>query len=264
MIRLPARTEFGSGAFIRSLVLSTPAPGRLSLGMEDPVHAFQIDFSHRAGLITEVHAHWERRPMSSCAGAPDALAAMVGCRLSDSVFDVARHTDANQQCTHLHDMFCIGATHAQQRRPDCRWDVIVPDAVEGSSTATLYRNGEPVLEFEVAADMLTLLAPEACRGISVLKGFLAWVRANVSPELHEQYFLMQKALFLLQVQRLDLESRVGKLAALSGPPAGICFGSQPQRYATAIRVGELRRFRQDSAGELLHFFRPGGAKPGSP
>lgn len=260
---LPLRAAFGQGALVRSLVLRTTAPGRLSLGLEDPVHAFQIELSYDDGVITDVQARWERHPMSSCAGAPQALfEAMVGCRLSDTVFDIARHTDGSQQCTHLFDMFCIAATHAHQGREDCRWDVVVPDAVQGNATATLARNGEPMLVLEVAEDMHTLVAPEACRGISVLRGFMSWVRTHVPAALHEQYFLMQKALFLLQVQRFDLESRTGQPAKMSGPSTGICFASQPGRYESAMRVGVMRRFGADSvsAGELLRFFKPGGAR----
>ena len=256
MSRLPARTAYGDGVFVRSLGISSPAPGRTSLGMEDPVHSFQIDFAHADGVITEVEARWDRHPLSSCGGATEALAAMVGCRLSDSVFDVSRHTDASRQCTHLHDMFCIGATHAHRQRPDGRWDVVVPDALHGQVTATLWRNGEVALVITLEEDGHTIVAPQACRGLSVLRGFMAWVRNNVSPDDHEQYFLMQKALFLAQIQKIDAESLVGQNAALSGPPAGTCFGSQPERYATATRVGVIRRFRDDTRGDVLRFFVP--------
>jgi hypothetical protein len=254
--RLPARAAYGDGVFVRSLAIRSPAPGHVSLAMEDPVHAFQIDFTHAEGIVTRVHAAWDRRPLSSCGGATDALAAMVGCRLSDQVFDIARHTDASRQCTHLHDMFCIAATHAAQQRPDCRWDVVVPDAVDARITATLSRDGEAVLVLTLESDGHTIHAPEPCRGVSVLKGFMAWVRAHVPPALHEQYFLMQKALFLTQIQRIDAESLIGQSAALSGPPAGTCFGSQPERYGASVRVGVIRRFKPADHGDVLRFFAP--------
>jgi hypothetical protein len=256
MGKLPYRAAYGDGVFVRSLALCSPAPGRTSLAMEDPVHSFQIDFAHADGIVTQVDARWDRHPLSSCGGATDALSAMVGCRLSDSVFDISRHTDASRQCTHLHDMFCIAATHAHQQRPDCRWDVVVPDAIEGRLTATLSRNGEAVLALSLEADGHTIFEPEPCRGLSVLKGFMAWVRTHVPREQHDQYFLMQKALFLAQIQKIDAESLIGQQAFLSGPPAGTCFGSQPERYESSTRVGVIRRFSAETSGDVLRFFRP--------
>jgi hypothetical protein len=256
MGELPYRTAYGDGVFVRSLAIGSPAPGRTSLAMEDPVHSFQIDFSHVEGRITGVEARWDRHPLSSCAGAPDALADMVGCRLSESVFEISRHTDASRQCTHLHDMFCIAATHAHRGLPDCRWDVVVPDAIDGKVTATLLRNGEVVLTLVLEPDGHTIFAPEPCRGLSVLKGFMAWVRRHVPSEQHEQYFLMQKALFLTQIQKIDAESLIGQPAAMSGPPTGTCFGSQAGRYESSTRVGVIRRFRPEMTGDVLHFFRP--------
>ncbi|WP_077034900.1 DUF2889 domain-containing protein [Pelomonas sp. KK5] len=253
---LPYRKAFGNGVFIRSLEIRTPAPGRVSLAMEDPVHSFRIDFAHEHGVVTEVQAAWDRHPLSSCTGAPDALQEMVGCPLSDSVFDIARFSDGTQQCTHLHDMFCIAATHAHQQRPDCRWDVHVPDATDTQAAATLARNGATVLALTLESDYLTIAAPEACKGLSVLRGFMGWVRANVPPEEHLHYFLMQKALFLAQIQKIDAESLIGQSAMLSGPPAGTCFGSQPSRYVGSTRVGQIRRFDASTGGEqLLKFFR---------
>jgi hypothetical protein len=254
---LPARADYGRGVFVRSLAICTPSPGRISLAMEDPVHAFQIDFAHHEGVVTEVRARWERQPLSSCAGATGALDAMVGCRLSDNLFDIARHADATRQCTHLHDMFCIAATHAHQQRPDCRWDVVVPDAIDAPVTASLVRDGNTVLSLTLERDYHTIAAPEAMRGMSVLKGFLAWVRRHVPAERHEQYFLMQKGVFLAQIQRIDAESMIGREARLSGPPDGTCFGSQPERYASATRVGVIRRFAGETRGDVLRFFRPG-------
>jgi hypothetical protein len=252
---LPYREAFGDGVFVRSLEIRTPSPGRISLAMEDPVHAFRIDFAHRGGIVTEVSAAWDRHPMSSCVGAPDALQQMVGCPLGDSVFDIARHTDSLQQCTHLHDMFCIAATHACQQRPDCRWDVIIPDARDGRVTATLTRNGKAALTLTLERDYQTIAEPEACRGLSVLKGFMAWVRAHVPAEQQLHYFLMQKALFLSQIQKIDAERLIGQQAMLSGPPTGTCYGSQAVRYAGSIRVGEIRRFGADlRAEQLLQFF----------
>lgn len=253
---MPYRAAYGNGVYVRSLAIRSPAPGRVSLAMEDPVHAFQIDFEHHDDRVTSVRARWVRQPLSSCALAPGALAdAMVGCRLSDNLFDIARHTDAASQCTHMYDMFCLAATHAYARRADCRYDVTVPDAVDGPRRATLTRNGETLLAFAIDGND-TIVDPPAYGGIGVLKGFMAWVRAHVPPQQHEHYFIMQRALFVARSQRIDIESMIGERASRSGPAAGTCFGSQPQRYETALRVGVVRRFDHETAGDALNFFDP--------
>lgn len=253
---MPSRAAYGNGVFVRSLAIRSPEPGQVSLAMEDPVHAFQIHFSHSGGHVTKIDAAWVRSPLSSCGGAADALAgAMQGCRLSDNLFDIARHTDASSQCTHMYDMFCLAATHAHAHRDDCQYDVIVPDAPAGPRRATLERNGEVLLELSID-DSDAIIAPQAWRGVSVLKGFMAKVRADVPAQLHEYYFIMQRALFVARSQFIDLESMIDEPAKHSGPPDGTCFGSQLPAYESAVRTGVLRRFDRESAGDILRFFKP--------
>ena len=251
------RTAYGDGAFVRSLIICSPVPGRVSLAMEDVGHAFQIDFTHEDGKVTSVKAAWNRRPFDGCGGAATALEAMVGCPLSDNLFAIARYTDPKQQCTHMYDMFCLAATHAYERRTDYRYDVVVPDSIDGPVVATLTRNGEKQLEFEMnGEDYVTIVQPEACRGLSILRGFMPWVKANVPVNQHELYFLMQKALFVSRIQKFDLTPLLGKSAELSGPPSGSCYASQSERYQTAVRVNVSRRFSREPAGQGLEFFKP--------
>lgn len=257
LLDIPAWPGYGSGVYVRSLALTTPAPGRVCLAMEDIVHAFQITMTHAEGRITGIEANWdrERYPHTSCAGAGLALPAMVGCPLGDDLFAVPRHGDARQHCTHMFDMLCVAVQHAHQGLEDRRYDVVVPDAVGGLQVATLSLNGRAVLVFEFDDD-LVLHSPPACQGLSVLRGFMPWVRANVPVQAHTLYFIMQKALFVSRAQKLDLAAMVGQRATLSGPPAGTCFGSQPERVAHAVRMPSLRRLNAQTAGQVLAFFKP--------
>jgi hypothetical protein len=224
--------------------------------MEDTEHAFQIDFTHADGKVTSVKAAWNRQPFNVCLGATLALEAMVGCRLSDSLFAIARHTDPKQQCTHMYDMFCLAVRHAYEQRPDYRYDVVMPDSVDGPVVATLTRNGEKQLELELEQeDYVTIVRPEPCRGLSILKGFMSWVKGHVPADQHEHYFIMQKALFIARMQKFDVESMLGKSARLSGPPEGVCYASQPERYPAAVRVSVSRHLSRETAGKVLAFFK---------
>jgi hypothetical protein len=253
--RIPPRRTYGDGVFVRSLAIRRVSPGKISLAMEDPVHAFTIEFEHTDDVVKSVDVTWVRSPFSSCGGASNALTAMVGCKLEDNVFDVARYTEASHQCTHLHDMLCLAVTHAYERRPDYRYDLVVPDSVRGTQVATLSRDGQVLLHFEVE-DYRRVIEPEACRGLDVRKGFMSWVRANVPGAQQEHYVMMQRGLFVARSQQVDLESLVGQRALPFGPPVGVCFGSQPKRYGDAMRVSVPRRFNRETVGETLRFFDP--------
>lgn len=256
MRTMPQRATYGDGVFVRALQISSPSPGHVCLAMEDIGHAFQLSFTHHDGVVTSVEGGWHRQPLSSCGGAVQALEAMVGSRLSESVFDVARQSDGGKQCTHLFDMFCLAATHACHGREDRRYDVIIPDSDSGRVVATLSVNGQPTLCFELE-NYERIVAPAACQGLSIFKGFMSWVRANVPADQHEYYFIMQKALFVGRGQKIDMEATIGLQAALSGPPEGTCYGSQPERYAESFRLDTIRRFDRGSVGDVLKFFRPG-------
>jgi hypothetical protein len=255
--RIPAWAGYGSGVYVRSLALTTPAPGRVCLAMEDTFHAFQITLTHEGGTVSSVVGRWERHPLTSCAGAGEALQQMVGTPLSDSLAAITSRTDARQQCTHMYDMACLAALHAHQGRPDLRFDVLVPDAdtFDGAVTATLSTNGQPQLSLTISSDW-QIAEPAALRGVSVLKGFMKWVGAHLPAEDYPLYFMLQKALFVSGGQRLDLGAMDDQPGHLSGPPAGTCFGSQPERYADARRAGPPRRFDRSNAHEVLQFFKP--------
>ena len=252
---MPERRDYGTGAFVRSLAISSPQSGRVSLAMEDAVHAFSIDFEHQRGVVRHVDARWERHPMSSCGGSSAALRGMEGCALSSDLFDITRHTDASQQCTHMYDMLCLAIKHAHEQLPDCRYDVVIPDAIDAPVTATLYKDGAEVLSLQLR-DYENIVAPETYAGLSVFKGFMGWVRKNRPQTEWVHHFLIQKAVFVGRVQTMDAEAMIGMSSRLSGPNDGTCFGSQTERYAEAVRVGEIRRFERDSAPQLLRFFKP--------
>jgi hypothetical protein len=255
--RIPKWAEYGNGIYVRSLIISTHAYGCVNLAMEDIVHAFRITMNHGDGAIRGIDARWDRdrHPMSSCAGAGQTLENLVGLPLDGDLFSLARQTDPRQQCTHMFDMLCLAVQHAHLGLEDRRYDVLVPDALGTRSIATLHLNGREVLEFEFDDD-LRLIRPAPCAGLSVLKGFMSWVRAHVPPPDQPLYFVMQKALFVSQAQKMDLASMGGLPGTLSGPPLGTCFGSQPHRYESSIRMHSLRRFDRNNLHDVLAFQVP--------
>ena len=258
MAETPAPSTLGQGQganiFVRSLALVTTEPGVLALAMEDTAHAFQLTLSYQHDRITGVYGTWERHPLSSCGGAPIALQEMVGLPLSDDLFDVARQADRRLQCTHMYDMLCLAILHAHRRREDRRYDVLIRAPVNGLVTGTLTCNGRTVLELALE-DYHRIIRPERWQGVSVSKGFMPWVKENVSPEEHEYHFMMQKGLFLARAQKQNAGFTAGTRAVLSGMPVGTCFGSQPERYANSVKLATARRFTEETATDVIQFFR---------
>lgn len=252
---LPLNPDYGRGQYIRSLIITTPEPHRVRLAMEDTEHAFQIGFTHDGRQVTDVDARWERHPMSGCAGAAGALREMVGCPLSGDLYAISRYADKLHQCSHLFDMLCLGIVHAWHQRDDRRYDVVIPDAPSGLLDLTLKLNGAVVLELAVK-DYQHIVKPEKYGGISWNRGFSRWAKDNLSETEFEYAFIAQRGLFVGMARRRDFSNTVGKPATLSGPPAGACFMSQPERRAASYRVGSARNLADSTEEDLLRFFTP--------
>lgn len=251
----PAKPDYGSDVFVRSIIIATTRPGHVALALEDTGHAFRIDFAHDDKYITAIKAEWIRHPLTSCPGAVNQLQKLIGCPLSDDLFAIADFTLPRSHCTHMFDAMAVAIVHAKQQREDCRYDIIVPDAgsIDRPVQASLDRNGTTVLTLELQ-DYSYIIAPAPYAGRGVFKGFLKWARNKFDSETVEHCYLMQKALIPAGGQSIDLESGFGEAAPLHGPPEGSCFGSDASRYKSAVTTDSLRRFKKESNIELLKFF----------
>lgn len=244
---LPPNPNYGKGFFVRALQITTPAPGRILLGMEDIGHALQIAFEHDGARITAIEGRWQRHPLSSCTGAAAELEKMVGCPLGDNVLAPRQFADERQHCTHFFDMLRLGITHAWHRREDRRYEVFMADAPQGPLVAELTLNGQQVMALTL--DNYVIAKPDRFAGVSIFEGFMKWAAANLSPEDFEYAFIVQRAVFVSRGRLLDMRAAIGLPAELSGPPIGSCYGSQPQRIAGAVRLPTHVSF--DERAEVL-------------
>lgn len=249
---LPPNPDYGSGRFIRSLKIATRHPNSVLLALEDPHHAFHIRFQHDGEKITDIDAEWHRHPMSGCSGASAALKELCGYPLGGDLLETMRFVDGRQHCTHQFDMLCFGISHAWHQREDRRYDVIIPDAKEGHSTATLLVNGNPALEL-VLDRKATIIAPEKYQGVSFLRGFTAWARENLSALELEYALILQRGYFVSQSRQVDFSPTIGQPAVLSGPPIGVCFMAQPERYSESVRLDSIRELSDADTTQLLRF-----------
>lgn len=231
--------DFGSGYFARSWAMRRLAPDRLEVVMEDSSHALAMVLSHDADRLTGVEARWMRNPISSCTGAAAFLSTMAGTLLSDDVQALGLQADARSHCTHMFDTLRFGIVHIARDRPDHRYDVVLPDRLEGPQPVQLFIDSTLSLEITIDGEM-TILSPPSLAGAPLMRGFAKWADGRLSNEQFERLVMMQRATFVSQGRRIDMAHYYGAPAHLLGPPEGSCYASQPARYADATRNRSAR------------------------
>lgn len=237
--RMPANPAYGDGYFVRSTVFRRLAPDRIEAVMEDPFHALALVMHHDETSLRAAEARWERHPLTSCAGAGTALQGLAGLPLIDDLRIRWPLVDAGLQCTHMFDTLRLAAVHAARRRPDRRYEVVIPDTLEAAQPIRLAADGATIAEIAVDADF-QILSPSHYAGAPLLAGFARWAGERLAAEDYERMFLIQRAAFVGRGQKLDIARYYGAAGALSGPPPATCFGSQPERYAGSLRLANAR------------------------
>lgn len=235
----PANPRYGDGYFVRSTVFRRLASDQIEAVMEDPFHALALRIDHDEQALTKVEARWERHPLTSCAGAGGALNGLAGQPLIADLRTRWLQAEPALQCTHMFDTLRLAAVHIAQGRDDRRYAVVLPDADVSAQPVRLYRDDMLVLEITVDADF-GVTAPPAFAGKPLLAGFARWATAQLSAEEFEHLFLIQRGTFVGRGQRMDITRYYGRDGALSGPLPATCFGSQPERYATSLRLANAR------------------------
>lgn len=238
-LQRPANPAYGDGYFVRTTRFRRLGPERVEAIMEDAFHALALMIHHDEHRLTGVEARWERHPLTSCAGAGSALPILAGLPLVDDLRTRWLQTDPALHCTHMFDTLRLAAMHIAQRRDDRRHDVILPDSDADKQPVQLLQDGALVLEIMIDADF-RITAPNAYSGAPLLNGFARWAADRLSAEEYEQLFLIQRGTFVGRGQRMDITQYYGRDGALSGPLSATCFGSQPERYATSLRLANAR------------------------
>lgn len=230
---------YGDGYYFRSWQLRDLGEGRIELTMEDPAHALALILSHDGEAVTDVEARWERRPMTACAGATDAVKAMIGCKLSIDLHDVSPFTPARFQCTHMLDCVRIAILHAAHGRGDRRYDVIFPDTFEDVQEIDYRINGETAMKLAMDEDHVVLY-PDPFTGVPLFHGLAKWASQHLTPEDYETIFIIQRAAFVSRGADTDPTYYYNRPAREYGPPDGSCYASQPERYDDSIRLPSAR------------------------
>lgn len=203
--------------------------------VEDDYHHFRVsilhDGKHVTGSLTDSH----RWPFTLCRAAGDRLQELVGMPLSTDVTAVFRRADARQQCTHQFDIAALAVTAAARGIALRRYDIAIPERIDGHTYAELSRDGREILRWEVFEQKI--VAPGSFAGRGIGSGFTDWAITTFSVEEAEAALILRRGVFLSLGRNPDWPVRPHAL------PTGACWVQQPERNEQALEmVGSRRDF----------------------
>lgn len=205
--------------------------------LEDDMHCMAVTLRHDGSTVTAVEAVMERAPWTTCPGARERL---VETFIGQPLAEVTARREKRTNCTHLHDLAVLAATHALERRP-LVYDVLVSDPARGERLLELRRDGIRLLQWRERDGTLTEPA-----GLPLM-ALRDWI-ATLPADEQEPARVLQWAALVAHGRTipLDQQSRAADM------PAN-CYTFQPERAAVARRVGLLRDFSQGSQTPLGGF-----------
>lgn len=216
----------------RRSIRIVPVPGCVDVEMEDDFHHFGVTVFHDGLTVAAVETREPRHPWTMCLLAGAYLRErMAGVALADA----ARVENQRQHCTHLYDLFVLGAAHSHDPAPT-RYDIRVADVVAGVQLAELDRNGATVLRWRVGDGS----APDGIAGGN-FAALEAWSR-TLPDHLHEAARMLRRAVKVGRARGFTMPENAGMLPHMSGA----CFSFQPERAALALRMPDtIRDFSHD-------------------
>ena len=218
--------------------------------MEDLAHGMRCVVEHDGERVTALRPEFRRIPMTTCAGAGEALQSIVGLPIGIDFSAFFADGRARQNCTHMFDLAWLGAVHAA--RGECVRDYLMemPDDSAEARPTTLRRDGEVVLQWRLENSMI--LEPEPFAGRHLFRGFTSWAVQHFEGDELEALLVLQKGCFVAQSRRYELPN--GPLTeAEQQRNAGLCYGFDPKRISVAARLNGTRRDFTDHPEQLLKF-----------
>lgn len=249
--RAPLNPRYGTGCYRRAIHLRAVRPGRVEAALEDDPHAFALSLEHDGRQVTGIDARAVRVPLTTCPGAAGPLRAVVGAPLGTAVHDLRRFADPRSNCTHLFDLAALAIAHAARGDSERRYELHVPDEIDGAAELTLDCNGGRVLSWSVERGVIR--APERYAGQAVLGGFTRWAVANLDEQTIEYALIMQRGYFVGHSRRYDMEALGAGCAADDPMPMGACYSYSPGTVERAYRIPGSRIDFSDCPERLLRW-----------
>ena len=231
---------YGDGIFRRRFLMRAVS-GRVVGDMEDDFHRFRVELEHDGERVRRIRGEAHRHPWTECPGATAALKKLVGMPLSTNPTAAASHTNPRESCTHLFDVASLAVAHAAARREQRQYDIVIPDRRERRTHATLRRDGEPMLAWDVAGTHIEGPAPFAGVGMRGAS-FIRWTEDQLDPETAEAVLALRRACFIAMGRARDLDAAASANDYM-GLAKGSCHSFTPGIAERALRIkGTTRDF----------------------
>jgi hypothetical protein len=216
------------------------AHGRQVAGeLADDAQHFRVRLRHDGTRVIAVDGEAVRHPWSTCAEARENLRDLEGMPLSRRCTAVGDVSNARQHCTHWFDLAGLAVAHAASARASREYRCAVWGAPDEVTTATLERDGEPLLEWRL--DGMTIHGASPFDGRSLKGAFQSWAEAELPADLAEAAIVLRRAAYISPVRFYDLDryERPGDVT----PIAGQCFTYTDGIAQRAERqIGSLRDY----------------------
>ncbi len=210
--------------------------------LEDDPHHFRVRLWHDGRAVVRVEGEGVRIPWTTCGEATGPLRSLVGMDLSPSSTAVAAAGDPRANCTHMFDLAGLAVAHAASGRATRQYDCAIPEPVEGPTVATLDRDGERLLTWNIG--LRGIDGPPPFDGAPLMGPFLAWAESHLSPDLAEAAIVLRRA---CQIARSRLFQLDGFARAASMGHAdtvrdrGRCYTFSPSVMQRALRTRGTQR-----------------------
>jgi DUF2889 family protein len=221
------------GAYLRRIRL-TAEGGEVLAELEDDFHHFEVRLRHDGQRVTGIRSAAIRYPWSTCPLAGERLEALEGMRLSPRSTAHAAVASPRSNCTHLFDLAGLAIAHAAAQRSVRQYDIRIPDRQGNRTTATLHRNAELVLRWEVAGREIIDPPPYAGQRLRGAR-FIEWAESQLEPDEAEGALVLRRALDIGMGRGMDLDPypNAAAIAEMVGP---VCFTFHPDQASHGTRM----------------------------
>lgn len=196
------------------------------------MHCMSVTLRHDGAQVTGIDADMARAPWTTCPGARDQLVrTFAGLPLEE----VHSRRDKRGNCTHLHDLAVLAATHACSLAPGegLDYEILVSDPQQGERRAEIRRQGNAVHVWVERDGVLCEPSEIAGLGLFALRDWIA----GLPDPAREAARLLQWGAIMAHGRILPYEDQSD---ASRMPPN--CYTFQPERSVHARRVGQVFDF----------------------
>lgn len=205
--------------------------------MEDDMHAMAVILRHDGERVLAVEPDQRRAPWNTCPGAEAKLVeTFTGLPLGE----VSIRRERVMNCTHLHDLAVLAATHAGSASP-VHYDMAISDPVAGRRLLEARRDGVPVWRWEEQDGRFVAPAAIAGRGLFELRDWIA----SLPEAEREAARLLQTAGLIAHGRTIPLEQQSDATTI----PAN-CHTFQPAQARVARRIRAPQDFSREGAAPL--------------